>query len=134
MTGLFRKANIMFPKRQVHSVFPFGGSHRYLMQDGEIIGIVSVGFLVDDVRAQIFKDLSKEMIVSLVAIMISIIGSYMLARSIRKDTLGLEPFEIANLYKEKNAVLQSVKEGILAIDQNGVDYIDESAGKKIAGY
>ncbi|MCT4478958.1 ATP-binding protein [Peribacillus sp. NPDC101481] len=86
---------------------------------GKIIGIVSVGFLVDDVRAQIFKDLSKEMIVSLVAIMISIIGSYMLARSIRKDTLGLEPFEIANLYKEKNAVLHSVKEGILAIDQNG---------------
>src|SRR5437660_820121 len=82
--------------------------------DGKIIGIVSVGFLVEDVRAQIFKDLSKEMIVSLVAIMISIIGSYMLARSIRKDTLGLEPFEIANLYKEKNAVLQSVKEGILA--------------------
>ncbi|MFE5426504.1 ATP-binding protein [Peribacillus simplex] len=99
--------------------------------DGKIIGIVSVGFLVDDVRAQIFKDLSKEMIVSLVAIMISIIGSYMLARSIRKDTLGLEPFEIANLYKEKNAVLQSVKEGILAIDQNGLITSMNQPAKKL---
>lgn len=100
-------------------------------EDGKIIGIVSVGFLVDDVRAQIFKDLSKEMIVSLVAIMISIIGSYMLARSIRKDTLGLEPFEIANLYKEKNAVLQSVKEGILAIDQNGLITSMNQPAKKL---
>ncbi|MFF2457845.1 ATP-binding protein [Peribacillus simplex] len=99
--------------------------------NGKIIGIVSVGFLVDDVRAQIFKDLSKEMIVSLVAIMISIIGSYMLARSIRKDTLGLEPFEIANLYKEKNAVLQSVKEGILAIDQNGLITSMNQPAKKL---
>lgn len=87
---------------------------------GNIIGIVSVGFLVEDVREQILKDLSKEMVVSVLALVISIIGSYMLARSIRKDTLGLEPFEIANLYKEKNAVLHSVKEGILAIDHNGI--------------
>ncbi|MGE7758696.1 ATP-binding protein [Peribacillus sp. NPDC097895] len=100
-------------------------------KDGKIIGIVSVGFLVDDVRAQIFKDLSKEMIVSLAAIMISIIGSYMLARSIRKDTLGLEPFEIANLYKEKNAVLHSVKEGILAIDQNGLITSMNQPAKKL---
>jgi CitB family two-component system sensor histidine kinase CitS len=71
------------------------------------------------------------MIVSLVAIMISIIGSYMLARSIRKDTLGLEPFEIANLYKEKNAVLQSVKEGILAIDQNGLITSMNQPAKKL---
>ncbi|MFP3511927.1 sensor histidine kinase [Peribacillus sp. SIMBA_075] len=100
-------------------------------KDGKIIGIVSVGFLVEDVRAQIFKDLSKEMIVSLVAIMISIIGSYMLARSIRKDTLGLEPFEIANLYKEKNAVLQSVKEGILAIDHKGLITSMNQPAKKL---
>ncbi|MCK1992034.1 sensor histidine kinase [Peribacillus muralis] len=100
-------------------------------KDGKIIGIVSVGFLVEDVRAQIFKDLSKEMLISLLAIIISIIGSYMLARSIRKDTLGLEPFEIANLYKEKNAVLQSVKEGILAIDQNGLITSMNQPAKKL---
>ncbi|MGW6300982.1 ATP-binding protein [Peribacillus butanolivorans] len=100
-------------------------------KDGKIIGIVSVGFLVNDVRAQIFKDLSKEMIVSLVAIMISIVGSYMLAKSIRKDTLGLEPFEIANLYKEKNAVLHSVKEGIIAIDQNGLITSMNQPAKKL---
>ncbi|MGE7602343.1 ATP-binding protein [Peribacillus sp. NPDC097675] len=100
-------------------------------REGNIIGIVSVGFLVEDVRHQIFKALSTEIIISLVAIMISVLGSYMLARSIRKDTFGLEPFEIANLYKEKNAVLHSVKEGIIAIDQNGLITSMNQQAKKI---
>ncbi|MEK4029841.1 sensor histidine kinase [Pseudobacillus sp. FSL P4-0506] len=89
-------------------------------KEGHIIGIVSVGFLVEDVQQQIFRDLSKEIGVSVIALIISVIGSYLLARSIRKDTLGLEPYEIARLYKEKNAVLHSVKEGILAVDRDGV--------------
>ncbi|MRC01698.1 PAS domain-containing protein, partial [Bacillus thuringiensis] len=46
-------------------------------------------------------------------------GGILLARSIRKDTLGLEPNEIAALYRERSAILLSIKEGIIAIDQNG---------------
>ncbi len=48
-----------------------------------------------------------------------IVGGILLARSIRKDTLGLEPNEIAALYRERSAILLSIKEGIIAIDQNG---------------
>jgi two-component system, CitB family, sensor histidine kinase CitS len=96
------------------------GKSPILDKNGNVIGIVSVGFLVEDVKEQILKDVSKELFVSFLALVISIIGSYLLARSIRKDTLGLEPYEIANLYKEKNAVLHSVQEGILSIDKDGM--------------
>ena len=89
-------------------------------KDGDIIGIVSVGFLVEDIQQQIITVVFKELYIPLIAIIISIIASFILAKSIRKDTLGLEPYEIANLYKEKNAVLQSVQEGILSIDKNGI--------------
>lgn len=88
-------------------------------QAGDIIGVVSVGFLVEEVEKQIFNNLFKQLSISLLALIISVIASYTLARSIRKDTLGLEPYEIANLYKEKNAVFDSVQEGILSIDKNG---------------
>ncbi|WP_198508497.1 ATP-binding protein [Bacillus xiapuensis] len=99
--------------------------------DGDIIGVVSVGFLVEEVQKQILRDLSKEVGVSLIALVISVIGSYLLARSIRQDTLGLEPAEIARLYKEKNAVLHSVKEGILAVDRNGVIRSMNQPAKKL---
>ena len=42
-----------------------------------------------------------------------------LTKSIRKDTMGLEPHEISSLYRERSAILLSVMEGIIAIDQNG---------------
>ncbi|MGG3470334.1 sensor histidine kinase [Neobacillus pocheonensis] len=88
-------------------------------EKGEIIGIVSVGFLLEDVQQQIMKNVTKVLLVSLFALVISLIGSILLGRNIRKDTMGLEPYEIATLYKEKNAVLHGVKEGILAIDKEG---------------
>lgn len=88
-------------------------------QQGEIIGIVSVGFLLEDVQQQILNKISRVLIVSLFTLLISLIGSILLGRNIRRDTMGLEPYEIASLYKEKNAVLHAVKEGILAIDNKG---------------
>ncbi|MDN3016910.1 sensor histidine kinase [Paenibacillus sp. BSR1-1] len=88
-------------------------------EKGEVIGIVSVGFLLEDVRQQIMNTISKVLLVSLFALIISLIGSILLGRNIRKDTMGLEPYEIASLYKEKNAVLHGVKEGILAINKDG---------------
>ncbi|WP_228409612.1 PAS domain-containing protein [Radiobacillus deserti] len=55
-------------------------------------------------------------IYSIGVLALGIIGSFLLAKSIRKDTLGLEPHEISSLYREKEGILQSVKEGIMAID------------------
>ncbi|KSU80977.1 ATPase [Fictibacillus enclensis] len=88
-------------------------------KQGEIIGLVSVGFLLEDINEQITNNLQKVLVVSFLALIVSIIGSFMLSRNIRKDTMGLEPYEIAALYKEKNAVYHSVKEGILAIKKDG---------------
>jgi two-component system, CitB family, sensor histidine kinase CitS len=95
------------------------GKSPIINHQGEIIGIVSVGFLLEDVHQQILKNITRVLIVSFVALLISLISSILLGRNIRRDTMGLEPYEIASLYKEKNAVLHAVKEGILAIDKEG---------------
>lgn len=51
-----------------------------------------------------------------------------MARSIRNDTFGLEPYQIARLYKERQAVFQSIKEGLIATDQKGiVTLVNQSA-------
>lgn len=101
--------------------------------NGDIIGVVSVGFLVEDIERQIYKDVSKELVISLAALIASIIGSFLLAKSIRKDTLGLEPYEIVNLYKVKNAVLHSVQEGILSVDKNGTITSMNQRAKSLLG-
>ncbi len=47
-------------------------------------------------------------------------GAAALAKSIRRDTLGLEPHEIAALYRERNAMLFAIREGIIATNREGV--------------
>ncbi|MFD0825600.1 ATP-binding protein [Neobacillus sp. M.A.Huq-85] len=100
-------------------------------QKGEIIGIVSVGFLLEDIHQQIMKNVIKVLYVAVFALIISLIASILLGRNIRKDTMGLEPYEIAWLYKEKNAVLHAVKEGILAINQKGFITMMNQPAKKL---
>src|SRR5699024_9618908 len=61
------------------------------------------------------------------------VGGILLARDIRKDTFELEPHQIASLYQDRNAILSSVKEGIIAIDKKGnINMINESA-KQLLG-
>jgi two-component system, CitB family, sensor histidine kinase CitS len=100
-------------------------------QKGEIIGIVSVGFLLEDIHQQVINNIIQVLYVSLLALFIPVIGSIMLGRNIRKDTMGLEPYEIARLYKEKNAIMHAVKEGILAIDQDGFITTMNQPAKKL---
>lgn len=100
---------------------------------GEVVGIVSVGFMVEDIKETIFNKLLKIGGASLPVLVIGIIGGILLARDIRKDTFGLEPHEIASLFRDRNAILASVKEGIIAVDKDGkINLMNESA-RKILG-
>ncbi|WP_077302146.1 sensor histidine kinase [Virgibacillus pantothenticus] len=103
---------------------PFGtaltGNAPIFGADGNIIGIVSVGYLYEDIYVEIYRKIRSISAVSIVVLLIGIIGGIMLTNNIRKDTLGLEPFEIANLYRQRSAILHSIKEGIIAIDENGL--------------
>ena len=48
--------------------------------------------------------------------LIGVVGSLLLARRVKRQTLGLEPREIAGLVEQREAVLHGIKEGLLAVD------------------
>ncbi|WP_242225833.1 sensor histidine kinase [Bacillus cereus group sp. BfR-BA-01358] len=85
----------------------------------QVVGVVTVEFSIKGIESNILSRTKEIMLFSLAVLLVGIVGGILLARSIRKDTLGLEPNEIAALYRERSAILLSIKEGIIAIDQNG---------------
>ena len=87
-------------------------------EHGEIIGVVSVGFLKDDISNTFFEYVDSIITIVLVAIILGVIGSTILARSIKKVLFNLEPSEIAHLFTERNTVIESVREGIILVDQD----------------
>ncbi len=51
-----------------------------------------------------------------IASLLGVLGSLLLARRVKRQTLGLEPREIAGLVEQREALLHGIKEGVLAID------------------
>ncbi|MFD2044841.1 ATP-binding protein [Ornithinibacillus salinisoli] len=100
---------------------------------GEVVGIVSVGFMVEDIKTIIYNRLLKISGASLVVLVVGSIGGILLARNIRKDTFGLEPHQIASLFRDRNAILLSIKEGIIAIDHQGIITMMNESAQKILG-
>ncbi|WP_079526121.1 ATP-binding protein [Halobacillus hunanensis] len=109
-----------YTSRAVGSLGPsLRGKSPIFNNNGQIIGIVSVGILIKDIKEQIFQNVLRVSFKSLIVLLIAAGGSVLLAKNIRKDTMGLEPYQIATLYTEKDAILQSIREGLLSYDDTG---------------
>ena len=59
---------------------------------------------------------------------IGVAGSLLLARRVKRQTLGLEPPEIAALVEQREAMLHGVREGVLGVDLSGaVAFVNDEA-------
>jgi two-component system CitB family sensor kinase len=54
-----------------------------------------------------------------VASLIGIVGSLLVARRVKRQTLGLEPVEIAGLVEHRDAMLHGIREGVIGLDLRG---------------
>lgn len=98
--------------------------------DGEIIGIVSVGFLLDDINLTIDTYLKNTWYLLAIMILIGIIGAIFISYHVKKAIFGLEPEEIAHLFNEKEALIQSLHEGVIAVNKAGeITTINQNAQK-----
>ncbi|MEH7547818.1 MULTISPECIES: sensor histidine kinase [Bacillaceae] len=88
-------------------------------QHGKILGIVAVGYSLKNIEDITTNYRNKIILISVGVIFVGIIGSLLIARGMKRAILGLEPEEITHLYQENKAILESVKEGIVAVNLDG---------------
>lgn len=101
--------------------------------NGQIIGVVTVGYLISDLREIVYHRVEKLLYISIFILGLGIILSFWLARSIRKDTFGMEPEQIAEFYMERKAILASIDEGIIAVNRDGEMTLINTAARHILG-
>ncbi len=87
---------------------------------GEIIGIVSVGYLVENVNSLIRGYNVKIIAFLLAALLFGIAVTLKITGEFKKAIFGLEPGEIAALLQERTTTLETIREGVLAVDENGL--------------
>ena len=86
---------------------------------GEIIGLVSVGYMLNQVEQSVARYQSTVEVMTLLTIGLGIWVAIGITRYVKGAILGLEPEEIARLLQERDATLESVREGIIAINADG---------------
>ncbi len=86
---------------------------------GQVIGMVSVGFLEPPLAQRMLSELPGFATTLLPSLAIGVIASLLLASRLKRQTFGLEPYEIAGLLEEREASLQGIHEGAIATDRDG---------------
>lgn len=88
--------------------------------DGKQIGFISVGFYLAKIYREIFLSLTPMVYVFLIASAFSVGGAMLIARNVKKAIFGFEPYQIATIVKEQVATLEAIREGVVAVEVNGI--------------
>ncbi len=95
---------------------------------GETDGVVAVGRQYPSVLANLREALPNLLTYLGIASLLGVLGSLLLARKVKRQTLGLEPREITGLVEQREALLHGIKEGVLAVDlQRRITMVNDQA-------
>ncbi|HGE6719568.1 TPA: sensor histidine kinase [Serratia marcescens] len=95
------------------------------------IGVVALGIALDTVQRVVAE--SRWIIYWTIAFaaLVGSLGTFFLVSALKRIMLGFEPYEISNLFEQRNAMLQSIKEGVIAVDNDSRITIVNDEAKRL---
>ena len=88
--------------------------------DDKIVGYVITGYSDDVLKNSAIDSIIFLLIMTAFGLSVGIVGAIYLARRVKKILFGLEPEDIAAMLQERNIILDSVREGVITIDDKGI--------------
>lgn len=88
--------------------------------DDKIVGYVVTGYSDDILKNSAIDSIIFLLIMTAFGLSVGILGAIYLARHVKKILFGLEPEAIAAMLQERNIILDSVREGVITIDDKGM--------------
>ena len=97
-------------------------------EEGEYVGVVMAIVLMKNIQTETAQMLFIFCIITVVAILIEVIIAGKLSGKLKESLMGYEPDVFAAMYKMRDTILETIEEGILAVDTSGViHFANESA-------
>lgn len=87
--------------------------------DNKQVGAVCIGVLKGNFNHDLYAKMDKFIPFIALGLILGAIGAVLISYNIKQTILGLEPEEIALILKQKETVLESIKEGIVSVDTKG---------------
>ena len=97
-------------------------------ENGEYVGVVMAIMLTKNIKTETVQMLFIFLLITVVAILIELIIAGELSGKVKKSLMGYEPDVFTAMYKMRDNILETLAEGIIAFDTNGVmQFANESA-------
>lgn len=97
-------------------------------KDGEYDGVVMAIMLMKNIKSETAQMLFIFLLITVVTILIELVIAEELSKKIKKSLMGYEPDVFTAMYKMRDNILETLEEGILAFDTNGIiQFVNESA-------
>ena len=101
--------------------------------DGDVVAMVAVGITVERLDRQLVGDLPGIAAAAGATLLAGLLGAWLIARRLRRQTHGLGEREITRMYEYYRAVLSAVREGLLLVDSDlRVQLANEEAVRLLA--
>ncbi|MGW5671261.1 ATP-binding protein [Micromonospora sp. NPDC003776] len=98
---------------------------------GRYLGVVVVGEAAPTWSERLVGASSYLLTYLGIACALGVVGSWLLARRIKRQTLGLEPREIAGLAEHREALLHGIAEGVIALDPQHRVTLVNAVGRRL---
>lgn len=98
------------------------------------IGVVAIGLELSRVTEQINNSRWSIIWSILFGALVGLLGTYVLVKVLKRILFGLEPYEISTLFEQRQAMLQSIKEGVVAVDDGGEVTLINQAAQELLDY
>ncbi|MGK4907273.1 SpoIIE family protein phosphatase [Streptomyces sp. PHES57] len=99
--------------------------------DGSLAGLVSAGVTVSRVNQGVKDQLPVLLMSAAGALVLASVSSALVSRRLRRQTHGLGPVQMTRMYEHHDAVLHSVREGVLILDAEGRLVLANSEARRL---
>ncbi len=104
------------------------GTAPVISENYDIVGMVTVGFPVREFQQVTKEFLEKAVFFIFVFLTLGLVAAIFIAQGVKKAIFGLEPSEIAYLFNERSAMIESMHEGVIAANAEGkITLVNEAA-------
>ena len=99
----------------------------------DVVALVSVGIPTASVSEEVVRQLPVILAGAGVALVLALLGSWLIGRTVRRQTLGLGAPALARMVQSQEAVLHSIREGLVVIDGHGVVRLANDEALRLLG-
>ncbi|MGP4022210.1 sensor histidine kinase [Actinomadura sp. 3N407] len=86
---------------------------------GQIVALVAVGITIRVISAELRERLLFLAGIAAAVLAVGMAGSYLVAARLRRQTRGVAPAELREMFEYYQAILHAVREGLLLLDRSG---------------